>query len=323
VGELPFLVNNDFGIVANSENDQTTEIQNLLNAAASECIEWRPHAGRYIFTQVTQPRGAYIRGIGTGAPQSKPGTVFIQPKDFNGSMVKEDPTLPTNEWMHWGGWENCFFLKEKGGTATIGSAIDIGRPVGENYKIQNVHIDGFPESGIRYRRGGTPVWLRDIHVFWCGQYGIDLAKGGGDVLNCGAIDWLSGDDNGIALVHLMTQGTLGENFAITHVKGETRTANRQKYLFHFEKVFQLGIHISHVGGMALGAGAGTADALVWLTDSFTGRVYIENANVPGYKAVLRDHSLEASEAERNRVHTQLLAGERFAYPMKYGARTMV
>jgi hypothetical protein len=318
VRELPFLVCNDFGIIPNSENDQTTEVQNILNAAATECMEWRPHPGRYVITQVTQPRGAYVRGVGTGARVSKPGSVFVQPKDFNGSMIKEDPTLPDNEWMHWGGWESCMLVKEPGGTATEGHAIDIAKPVGENYKIQNVHIEGFPESGIRYRRGGTPVWLRDIHVFRCGKYGIDLEKGPGDKLNCGAIDWLSGDDNGIALVHLKTQGDLSEHFSIKHVKAETRVAGKQAYVFHFEDIYQIGIHIEHVGGVCVGQGATTAQAIVYLTGNFTGRVHVKNAYIPGMKAVLKDMSNSAVPAQQNRVFPQVVAGGSFSYPMLYG-----
>jgi hypothetical protein len=317
----PYLTNCDFDIHQNDSSDQTAKIQEMLDTAHEECTVAWLKAGVYWVTQLSIPRGLYFRGSGMGGVVNTKGTVLAQPKDVNGSLLVNAP-LPANEWHHWGGVECMHLYKEPGGTATEGHGIDISSPVGEDFRPMRLMIENFPQSGIRYRRGGTPVWLSDLHIFRCGEYAIDLEKEVGDRAHCLTIERISGDDNGKAMIRLKTFGDLSEHVSIKHIKAETHGAGKMPYVFEFENIYQIGIDIEHVGGMVSGTAAPGCDALAVIKGDFTGRIHMKSAYIPGYESALRDKRTNADAAEQARNFPMTIAGETFSFPMLYGTRTM-
>ena len=323
---LPFLTICDFpGLIPNTPDDMTAKLQEMFDTAASECkVAWLP-AGLYRATTLTMPRGLYVRGAGIGGTVSHKGTVFVQPQGVNASLIKNAP-LPASEWQHWGGLESVQLYKEpvvSGGVAdTIGHGIELDARVGEDWRPYRMMIANFPEDGIRYRKGGTPVWLTDLHIFRCGGFAINLEKGGGDRAHCTTIERISGDSNGKGLIKLKTFGDLSENVSIKHLKAEALALGKHPCVIELEDCYQIGVDIEHVGGLVNAAANPTADALVHLRGNFTGRVHLRNAYIPGYKSALRDFSAEASAAEQARTFPQVVAGGSFHYPMKYGVVNM-
>jgi hypothetical protein len=318
----PYLTNCDFDIHPNDPSDQTAKIQEMLDTAAAECVVAWLRAGVYWVTQLSIPRGCYFRGSGMGGVVNTKGTVLAQFKDFDGSLIVNAP-LPTTEWQHWGGVEFMHLYKEPGGTATQGHGIDMSNPVGEDFRPYRLMIENFPQSGIRYRRGGTPVWLNDLHIFRCGEYAIDLEKSGGDRLHCCSIERISGDDNGLGMIHLKTVGDLSEQVSIKHIKAEAHQAGKHPYLFVFEDISQIFIDIEHIGGVVSAAATPTCDALVRIAGNFTGTVDITKAWITGYKSMLRDHrtNADAGEQARNFPMSAVFSSAALRFPPIYGVRT--
>ena len=322
---FPFVTGCDFNIIPNSPDDQTVKLQEMFDTAANECIEARLKAGVYWVTTLLKPRGLYLRGAGLGGTVNTKGTVFAQHQGVNASLIKS-AVLPANEWHHWGGMEGIHLYKEPASEGvtpdTIGHGIDMEYPVGEDLRFQRVMIENFPQSGLRYRKGGTPVWINDLHVFRCGEYAIDLEKGGGDRLHCCSIERISGDNNGRGMIHLKTVGDLNEQVSIKHIKAEASIAGRHPHIFVFEDISQIGIDIEHVGGVVLPAATAGADALVRIVGIFTGRVHMKNAYINGYESALRDHRTNADAGQQARNFPMTIAGESFSFPMLYGNRSM-
>ena len=323
---LPFLTICDFpGLVPNTGEDMTAKIQEMFDTADAECTKAVFPAGVFTVTELFMPRGLYVLGAGLGGTVSHKGTVFLQPQGVNKSLLRNKP-LPASEWQHWGGIEGVHLHKVPAAVGqtpdTIGHGVDLDCRVGEDWRPYRSMIENFPQSGIRYRKGGTPVWITDMHIFRCGEYAIDLEKGGGDVAHCTTIERISGDNNGLGMVKLKTLGTLNEHVSIKHIKAEATIAGRHPHLFVFENIYQVGIDIEHVGGVVLPAATPGADALVRIVGDFTGRVHQRACHIQGYKSALRDHRTVADAAQQGRNFPMTIAGESFSFPMLYGSRNM-
>lgn len=315
----PFVTNCDFDIHPNDPTDQTAKIQAAFDTAISECVPLWLQAGVYLATQLTVPRGLRLIGAGMGGVVNTKGTVFMQPKDFDGSLFV-NAALPASEWQHWTQFEHIHLAKEAGGIATQGHGIDISNPIGEGFRFYDVMVEGFPQSGVRLQRGGTPMWISDLHLFRNGEYGLDLAKGVGDRAHCLSIERISGDDNAKALIRLKAFGDLSEHVSIKHIKSEAHAAGKQPYVIELENIYQINVDIEHIGGMLSSAAIPTADALVRIVGDFTGSVNMRSAYIPGYKAALRDHRTNADAVEQGRIHPMLIAAESWSFPNLYGSR---
>lgn len=279
---LPFVTGGEFGVVANSPDDQTDQIKAMLNSLKGNGgLVWLG-PGTHKVTTFPLPRGVELRGIGV-APW---GTVLEQFDGVNDSMITHEEGLPENEWQHWGGVSHMRIIKAPGSTDTIGHGIFIDRAVGENFRCHDLLISGFPQCGLRYGRGGTPVWLDHLHLFGNKEYGLSFEKASGTRLQNCHVSHISADNNKLGVMFFKGLGDPSENIHIDHVKSETTFADWQPCVVHLDHTFNIGIHVSHVAGHVGGAALPTVEGVVKITGQFSGaRVYLTNATVGGMVAV--------------------------------------
>jgi hypothetical protein len=89
-------------------------------------------------------------------------------------------------------------------------------------------IQGFAAEGI-FVLGGVPLYMEDIHPSLNGTYGVNVNPSGGSANQTVLLTMISGDDNGIALIHLGPSGGVGSGvtWLIEGVKAEKHTPGKQ------------------------------------------------------------------------------------------------
>jgi hypothetical protein len=285
----PFAVAEDFEIVPNDPSDQASKIQTYLNSVDHGGICWLPK-GKYIASTFYLPYGVRFWGVGV-APNA---TVIEQPADYDGDLITSDPSLSTNAWEHWGEIAYMRIQKQTGGLATVGNGIHFNTGIGENMKCHDLLIRDFPQSGLKFAQGGTPVWIHDIHGFDNGAYLIDLSKPGNRRMQITSIQRISGDNNKLGTIYISTVGDKSEDIYIEHVKCEASKAGRQLCVVHLDKVNNLGVHVKHIGGFTTSAAVPTLEGIVKLTGSFQGSRLYYQGHIPGYPYAVRDYTTSAA-----------------------------
>jgi len=239
---MPIQTFADFGITPSATVDNTLPIQAALDAMR---IENAPNGGNeagillanpgvYKFTQLHIPHAVGLIGAGPGSLGGGYGTYFFTDPDFEGDgIIIGDDVGDPNEFVHWTQLAN-FFLNyglskfgEFPDPAKTGNGIVFPRRMGESNMIDNIHVRGFPENGLVFKRGGGPgTGLRGFTTFDNGDYGVRYERTNADEWWNLHIEHISGDDNGRGLVYLENLGNQFEHVHINNLKSESHTAGR-------------------------------------------------------------------------------------------------
>lgn len=209
--------------------DQTAGLQAFINAGSGKAIlpPWR-----IAFTQLKVTPGLDLEGSGIG-PQwdGQRGTYLKQLPGSNKDAIINDPAKAgPGAWMHWTRLSN--FRLEGTLTDTAGSGIKYSTSPGEGCIIDRVFVKGFPEHGIWMADGAVPLKLRDLHLFQNGQYGLKIGNSTVKLFSSCHIDTISGDENGLGLVHLQKIQKTTSNVSIIQLKSEA--AIKQDWTVHIE-----------------------------------------------------------------------------------------
>jgi hypothetical protein len=211
----------DYGLVDDSTLliDQTTALQNYLNAAGTGTC-YLPN-WRIAFTQIKVRPGMTLIGAGIGAQAVQYGTYLRQLSGSNVSAIVNDPTVTfPGQWMHWTKLMGFRLEKASGHTDTLGSGIEFNTAPGEGMIIEWVHVNRFPKQGIWLADGATPLKMRDLHLGHNGEYGLKLGTSTTKLWSSMYISTVSGDNNGIALIHLQKMQSAIGTLLINHIKSE-------------------------------------------------------------------------------------------------------
>lgn len=290
---FPFIYATHSGIVPNIEEDQTQEIQAVIDSLNQKAgIIWFD-PGIYKVTQLRLPIGVSIWGSGIASPPHT-GTVFFQPNGVDKSLFINDPgQLGPTDYMHWNQFRNFAMRKEEPVIDTIGSGFDLSCRIGEGFDLSHIMAVGFPESGIKLRNGGEPAWgVHDIHCFRNGQYGIDCNKGGGDAWFPLHLDKISGDNNGKALIRVGTVGNAHETIHLSHIKSESSDPGKQLDIIELFNVFAVNVTIEHLSGF--GIQGVTGNNVIHLTGSSNARVMGKSVYASNFNRLIRDDQRNVS-----------------------------
>jgi hypothetical protein len=229
----------DYGLVDDATLlvDQTTALQNYLNAygtGTAHLPNWR-----IAFTQVKLRPGTTLigAGIGPGASGSTNyGTYLRQLNGSNVDAIINDPaSAAPGSWHHWTRLSGFRLEKAVGHTDTLGSGIKFSTSPGEGMIIDWVFIARFPENGIWLADGAVPLKMRDLHLFLNGEYGLKLGTSTTKLWSGMYIETVSGDQNGLGLIHLHKLQSTNSTLLINHIKAESPTvAGTQDCTIHIE-----------------------------------------------------------------------------------------
>ena len=220
----------DFGAAGNGVTDDTAAIQAAIDSGRGP-VYLPP--GVFVVSQIEIPVGMALLGASCGDP-SHFGSELRQKPGTNLSLVVPGREIPANEWWHWVSIKN---LRLRGDPdATAGCGIEATRRTGENFRIENVLMGGFVESGFRMTRGATPGSIENCASFGNREFGFDLQRTGNDVWNSFTVNRISGDNNGIALVRVKTMGTALDQVTISNVKSETSAVESQQNVIVLDSI---------------------------------------------------------------------------------------
>ena len=261
--------------------DDTAAIQAALNASFGS-IYIPP--GIYVVTQLTVPLGVSIHGAGMGAPPNA-GTQLLQPNGVNLSMIIGSACTgsPTNYW-HWSRIQDLNLRKAAGSTDTLGSAIDVLCRSGEGLRFEHLLIVGWPEAGIRYRRGGQPLIINDIHLFGNQQYGLLVGRTGSDIWQTVSLQGISGDNNTIALIGLNAGGAATDSFHLSDIKAESLTGTPQPTVVEMVGLSNAPVYVENLSAI----GVGTTIAEIFKISGSGVRLYMQGVKCSACTNLIND-----------------------------------
>jgi hypothetical protein len=241
-------------------------------------------SGIFLISQITLTPNVSLHGTGIG-PAGMNGTLIVQKDRVNQSAIVNDPDVltPADYW-HWSEIKNLRLTKALGSADKTGSGIEVNCRSGEGFKIEHVIVQGFPQHGISFRRGGAPLYLEDLHLSNNGTYGLNISRTGNDTWSMVQATIVSGDDNGVALIGIDTAGARGEVFWLNGLKAEISTAGRQSYLVDMRNTNGSPVFIRNVSASGVG-GAGVA--LVRNSGSGS-RIHLEGVGASNFQHVISD-----------------------------------
>lgn len=234
--------------------DQTASLQDFLDGtldAAGGGGKAMLPPWRLAFTQLKVGPGLDLEGCGIG-PRYDPGrgTFLQQLPGTNADAVINDPARTrSGGWMHWVRLAN-FRLEGNLSTGdTLGSGIRYTTGLGEGCVIERVFVKNFPDHGIWLADGAVPLKLRDLHLFQNGRYGLVLGADTPKQWSTCLVETVSGDDNGVGLIHLKKIQKLYAAVCLMHIKGEGHTT-KQNDLIHIEDcACPVSVHVPSLSGI--------------------------------------------------------------------------
>jgi hypothetical protein len=248
-------------IVVNSSGGYPCIQEAIDNAGAKGGGTVLVPSGRYVVKQIILRDGVSLIGLGMNPPPHGEGTTLEQAPGADADFIVNDPKLNGGGYQHWSTISNLRIAAAAGG-GTRGSGIRFNARTGEGTKLEHLLIIGFPESGVSVSRGAEPFYGDDLHLFRNGKYGIDINRTGGDANQMVKLSVISGDDNGLALIHIGPSGGLlyAESYLIEGVKAEKHTPGKQNDVIILDKMNGSPVVILSVG--AQNTSGEQADAIV-------------------------------------------------------------
>jgi hypothetical protein len=238
--------------------NDTAAIQAAIDAAANTTTGLATvfiPAGQYLIDQLRMKRGVSLIGAGIASPPQR-STILLARAGANVSAIVPDSTdCPATEYWHWSVIAHINIRKQTPHTDTVGSGIEVTCRSGEGLKFEHILVNGMPESGIRYKRGGVPIYIEDLHFFGNDRYGLELERTGADNWQLVAIKTVSGDNNQIALIRISQAGSDEEVFYIDGVKAEIGTIDptAQPNVIELDGLLGAMVLVSNVSAKGIGA----------------------------------------------------------------------
>jgi hypothetical protein len=250
------------GLIVVNSGGGYPSIQEAIDSAATKGggVVLVP-SGRYVVNQIVLRDGVSLMGLGMNPPPHGEGTTLEQAAGTNSDFIVNDPKLTGGGYQHWSRISNLRIVASAGGSSR-GSGIRFNARTGEGTKLEHLLIIGFPESGVSVSRGAEPFYGDDLHFFRNGSYGIDINRTGGDANQLVKLSMISGDDNGVSLIHIGPSGGLlyAESYLIEGVKAEKHTPGKQNDVILLDRMNGSPVVILGVG--AQNTSGEPADAIV-------------------------------------------------------------
>jgi hypothetical protein len=173
-----------------------------------------------IAKQIELKDGVTLLGAGMSSPNW--GATIRQPNGVNKDLIVSDKSRGTG-FTQFGGMSTLrlYAAPPPANTSTMGNGINWLAVSGEGTKFEHLVINNFPQDGIRFQNGGEPLLLRDIHVFGCGRYGVEIKSSnhGNQLIQ---LEHISGDNNKLGLIHIDVGAATGSiSVLINGVKAES------------------------------------------------------------------------------------------------------
>jgi hypothetical protein len=214
VKNKPIIDVREFGAKGDGITDDSAAIQAAIEyqrtnkKAATLYIP----AGVYIACNLTvypatKIEGASSAGSITDAANSYslwPVTILLQKAACNADVIKGYFNAGNQGWHH-GLQITSLHVMGQPGSNTTGNGINLYR-LGENALIDRVYVTYMPENGIRIWHYSAPLHIGNVSVMNNGAAGIALE---GSLATENKIDFVSGDNNGTALVKITDMATVG------------------------------------------------------------------------------------------------------------------
>jgi len=178
-----------------------------------------------IAKQIELRDGVTLLGAGMSSPNW--GATIRQPNGANKDLIVSDKSRGT-AFTQFGGMSTLrlYAAPPPANSSTIGNGINWLAVSGEGTKFEHLVINNFPQNGILFQNGGEPLLLRDIHVFGCGRYGLEVrtSNHGNQLIQ---LEHISGDNNKLGLIHIDVGATTGSiSILINGVKAESDGVNQ-------------------------------------------------------------------------------------------------
>lgn len=295
-----------FGAKGDGTTDDAAAIQAALYAAG-------PGNGVYVNNPgvVLLPAGVYIIGTTLIVPgdcrlasaghsnpnfspggASWPGAMIKVKAGSNIDAIHAGSVGVASSYWHYGQIENLHILAAPGQTSGNGIVI---QSMGENAHLQNVQVDYFPESGIKFQGDQAPFRIREIAVFGNGVgvefVGASTGETFGQVAGSIEIWGLSGDDNGKMLwIHQLDSGaSIGWASAINIYGIKTETVNDKHNPLVEISRFSGGL-VQFIGGRISDYSASkTANkAVVHIDNTAPAQVSFLGTGIEGYPRLIQD-----------------------------------
>ena len=278
---LPFRSLTEFDTVVHDPThsiDQTDAFQAVIDELADLNADGYPQRATALwlppwsialkqvrYYSTTQIWGSGIGGRGSAEVNGGVNTAFYQ---FDGvaqglidagkspSLFVNDPIdLPIGNWWHYAQFRNFALRKLPGGVDTVGSGFEINCRAGELFTIEQISSINFPEDGIHFKHGCTTCKVSQVSTHQNGRYGVHLERSGSDTYHGTQLGFISGDNNGRALVGVTLGGADHDIVYIDGLKSESRTPGTQPYAvetnnFHGKFLVMNNVSFSNNGGGA-------------------------------------------------------------------------
>jgi hypothetical protein len=221
-GPSPYIDVKAYGAMGNGLTNDTTAIQNAINAAGSAgSIVFFP-PGIYLVSQIVVQTGVSLTGSGINMSPNGLGTELKQMANVNEDMIVSGAV----GYQHWSVISNMYLCGDPSNTS--GSGIHYTVATGEGASFIHLMANSFAANGILIY-GGVPLYMQDIHTMGNGLYGVNVNPTGAAPSQTYLLTMISGDDNGKALIHLGPSPGVGGgvSWTVNGVKSEKHTPGKQ------------------------------------------------------------------------------------------------
>lgn len=264
-------------------SDQTTELQDALNAAAPSTGPARLYipAGHYRFDQLTMPRGVSVIGAGWGGRGTIYGgtyagnhnaTMLEQNSGVNDDAIvfERDTDFDSEAYQYIGPTVIRDLILQGSASASAGSGIKLESrgPTKEALAnsglwLERLAVQGFAEDGIEFPLGCVPGFFSQVNAYFNSRYGISVTRDAtlGNVQALG-FHRIEGDSNSEGLIYLFGLKA-SDSVGFDNIKSEMRSnpfrtgVNMQENVIVLEDCQDTAIHVrdlTHVSSELDGAG---------------------------------------------------------------------
>ena len=215
----------EYGAYCNGAQADDTGFAAAVGAAYTKGGTIAVPAQFCIVKQVELRDGVTLLGTGMSSPNW--GSTLRQPNGSNQDLIVSDKSAGTG-FTQFGGISSLrlYAAPPPTNTSTNGNGINWRAVSGEGTKFEHLVINNFPQNGILFQNGGEPLLLRDIHVFACGRFGIEIktSNHGNQLIQ---LEHISGDNNKLGLIHIDVGAATGSiSVLINGVKAESDGTNQ-------------------------------------------------------------------------------------------------